>query len=111
MRLIMGLDAATSGYVHVNGRPYRDLPWPLRAVGGLLEANSFHPGRSAYHHLLALAQANEIPRARVDEVLDIVGLARWRANGWERSRSACASASASRARSSATRASCCSTSR
>ena len=74
MRLIMGLDRADSGRVTINGRPYHDLPWPLREVGALLEARSVHPGRSAYMHLLALAQTNDIPRSRVDEVLELVGL-------------------------------------
>jgi ABC-2 type transport system ATP-binding protein len=74
MRMILGLDNPDSGGVAVNGRPYRDLPWPLREVGGLLEAKSVHPGRTAYNHLLALAQTNDIPRARVSEVLELVGL-------------------------------------
>jgi ABC-2 type transport system ATP-binding protein len=76
MRMIMGLDAPNGGRVTVNGRPYHDLPWPLREVGALLEAKAFHPGRSAANHLLALAQTNDIPRARVDEVLELVGLAK-----------------------------------
>jgi ABC-2 type transport system ATP-binding protein len=75
MRMIMGLDAPDGGQVTVNGRLYRQLPWPLHEVGGLLEAKAIHPGRSAFHHLLALAQTNDIPRRRVDEVLDVVGLA------------------------------------
>ena len=74
MRMILGLDNPDGGAVTVNGRRYRDLPWPLREVGGLLEARSVHPGRSAYNHLWALAQSNDIPRARVDEVLALVGL-------------------------------------
>lgn len=74
MRMIMGLDAPTAGSVKVLGRPYRDLPWPLREVGGLLEAKGIHPGRSARAHLLALAQSNSISRCRVDEVLELVGL-------------------------------------
>jgi ABC-2 type transport system ATP-binding protein len=74
MRMIMGLDAPDSGTVTVNGRAYRDLPWPLREVGGLLEAKAIHPGRSAYNHLWALAQTNSIPRSRVSEVIDLVGL-------------------------------------
>jgi ABC-2 type transport system ATP-binding protein len=74
MRLIMGLDAPDAGTVRVNGRPYRDLAWPLREVGALLEAKAFHPGRSASHHLTALAQTNAIPASRVDEVIDLVGL-------------------------------------
>jgi ABC-2 type transport system ATP-binding protein len=74
MRLIMGLDNANGGQVAINGRRYRDLPWPLREVGALLEARSVHPGRTAYNHLWALAQTNDIPRRRVDEVLQLVGL-------------------------------------
>jgi ABC-2 type transport system ATP-binding protein len=74
MRMIMGLDAPNAGAVTVNGRVYGDLPWPLREVGGLLEAKAIHPGRSAYNHLLALAQTNSIPRRRINEVLELVGL-------------------------------------
>jgi ABC-2 type transport system ATP-binding protein len=74
MRMIMGLDAPDAGRVTVNRRPYAELGWPLREVGALLEAKAFHPGRSAANHLWALAQTNDIPRSRVDEVLDIVGL-------------------------------------
>jgi len=74
MRLIMGLDRADAGQVTLNGRAYRDLPWPLREVGALLEAKAIHPGRSAFDHLWALAQTNDIPRSRVTAVLDQVGL-------------------------------------
>jgi ABC-2 type transport system ATP-binding protein len=74
MRLILGLDRATSGSVTVNGRPYAQHRHPLREVGALLEARAVHPGRSAYHHLLALAQSNGIPRSRVADVIDAVGL-------------------------------------
>jgi len=74
MRMIMGLDAPASGTVTVAGQQYQNLPWPLREVGGLLEAKSIHPGRSAHAHLLALARSNSIPKRRVDEVLDLVGL-------------------------------------
>jgi ABC-2 type transport system ATP-binding protein len=74
MRLLLGLDAPDAGHAHIGGRPYRALRWPLREVGALLEAHPFHPGRSAHHHLLALAAANAIPAARVDEVLGMVGL-------------------------------------
>jgi ABC-2 type transport system ATP-binding protein len=75
MRLIMGLDAPDAGHARIGGRPYRALRWPLREVGALLEAHTFHPGRSARQHLMALAASNGIPRWRVDEVLGIVGLA------------------------------------
>ena len=58
----------------VNGRPYRQHVAPLREVGALLDARSVHPRRSAYHHLLALAQTSGITRSRVEEVVDLVGL-------------------------------------
>ncbi|MFY1692440.1 ATP-binding cassette domain-containing protein [Plantactinospora sp. WMMB782] len=74
MRMILGLDRPSAGRVLVDGRTYPEHPVPLRAVGALLEARSAHPGRSAYHHLLWLAQSNRIPRSRVDEVLALVGL-------------------------------------
>ncbi|MGH9283712.1 MAG: ATP-binding cassette domain-containing protein [Acidimicrobiales bacterium] len=85
MRMILGLDAPTSGSVTVNGRPYREHATPLREVGALLDARAVHPARSAYHHLLALAQTCGIRRSRVDEVVDAVGLhavARRRAGGF-----------------------------
>ena len=75
MRMIIGLDRPDGGQAVVGGRRYRELHWPLREVGALLEARSFHPGRSARGHLAALAASDAIPRARVDEVLDLVGLA------------------------------------
>jgi len=75
MRLILGLDRPDAGEVRVGGRAYWELRWPLREVGALLEARAFHPGRSARGHLAALAASNAIPRTRVDEVLDMVGLA------------------------------------
>src|SRR5437868_2186630 len=74
MRLILGLDRATAGDVTVNGKHYRDHPAPLHEVGALLEARSVHSGRSAANHLLALAQTHGIPRRRVDELIDFVGL-------------------------------------
>ena len=75
MRMVVGLDAPTSGQVTVDGRPYRDLRFPLRHVGALLEAKAIHPGRSARDHLRWLADSNGIGRPRVDEVLELVGLA------------------------------------
>jgi ABC-2 type transport system ATP-binding protein len=75
MRLILGLDAPDAGQARIGGRRYRDLGWPLREVGALLETRAFHPGRSARAHLAALAAGNGIPRPRVGEVLDLVGLA------------------------------------
>jgi ABC-2 type transport system ATP-binding protein len=85
MRMILGLDAPTRGSVTVNGRPYRDHAAPLRELGALLDARSVHPGRSARNHLLALAQTSGVPRSRVDEVVEAVGLesvARRRAGGF-----------------------------
>jgi ABC-2 type transport system ATP-binding protein len=74
MRLILGLDRADGGHARIGGRRYRELRWPLREVGAMLDGKAFHPGRSARSHLWALAAGNAIPRARVDEVLDMVGL-------------------------------------
>jgi ABC-2 type transport system ATP-binding protein len=74
MRLILGLDRPTKGDVTVNGKHYRDHAAPLHEVGALLEARSVHTGRSARNHLLALAQTHGIPRSRVDELIDVVGL-------------------------------------
>jgi ABC-2 type transport system ATP-binding protein len=74
MRMIMGLDRPSSGSALVHGKPYAALPWPLREVGALLDAKAYHPARTAYDHLLFLAKSNDIPRARIDEVLDLVGL-------------------------------------
>ena len=74
MRLILGLDRPTDGDVTVGGKHYRDHAAPLHEVGALLEARSVHTGRSAYNHLLALAQTHGIPRSRVDDLIDLVGL-------------------------------------
>jgi len=74
MRLILGLDRPTRGSVTIDGRRYADLAAPLHEVGALLEARSVHTGRSARNHLLALAQTHGIPRSRVDELIDLVGL-------------------------------------
>ncbi|MFI6815788.1 ATP-binding cassette domain-containing protein [Nonomuraea sp. NPDC050328] len=74
MRLILGLDRPSAGHALVGGRPYRSLVNPLRTVGALLDARAVHPGRSGHAHLVALARANGIPRRRVDEVLEEVGM-------------------------------------
>jgi ABC-2 type transport system ATP-binding protein len=74
MRLILGLDHPDSGTATIDGKRYRDLVEPLRVVGALLEAKAVHPGRSAHNHLLVLAQTQGLPRKRVDEVLELVGL-------------------------------------
>jgi len=74
MRMLVGLDSPTSGRITIDGKLYRELPDPLRHVGVLLDARAVHPGRSAYHHLLAVARTHDIPVARVEGVLDLVGL-------------------------------------
>ncbi|MEM9521386.1 MAG: ATP-binding cassette domain-containing protein [Actinomycetota bacterium] len=74
MRMILGLDAPTSGTATVGGRPLSQHPAPLSSLGFLLDAGAVHPTRSAYDHLRALAITNGISTARVDDVLDIVGL-------------------------------------
>jgi ABC-2 type transport system ATP-binding protein len=75
MRLILGLDTPNAGTATVNGTGYRGRRFPMHDVGALLDAQALHPGRSAFHHLLSLAQSNRIGRRRVDEVLGLVGLA------------------------------------
>ena len=74
MRLMLGLDRPDSGTATINGKPYRELAQPLRTVGALLEAKSVHSGRTAYNHLLFLAQSQGLPRSRVGQVLELVGL-------------------------------------
>jgi ABC-2 type transport system ATP-binding protein len=74
MRLILGLDAPSAGDVTVNGKHYREFGAPLHEVGAVLEARSVHGGRAAYYHLLALAQTHGIPKRRVLELIDMVGL-------------------------------------
>lgn len=74
MRMIVGIDHPSAGTARVDGVAYRQLRWPLRTVGALLEAGAVHPGRSGRNHLLAVARSNQIPASRVDEVLIQVGL-------------------------------------
>ncbi|WP_100444464.1 ABC transporter ATP-binding protein [Glycomyces xiaoerkulensis] len=74
MRTVVGLDAPTSGTVRVNGRRYARFRAPMTEVGALLEAKSVHSGRTAYKHLMALAHTHSIPKRRVLEVIDLVGL-------------------------------------
>jgi ABC-2 type transport system ATP-binding protein len=76
MRLMVGLDQPTAGSATIGGRRYHELRAPLYEVGTMLEARAIHTGRSAYHHLLAMAQTNGIPAGRVDEVIALVGLER-----------------------------------
>jgi ABC-2 type transport system ATP-binding protein len=85
MRLILGLDRPTAGTVTVNGEPFTHASYPMREVGALLDAKAVHGGRSAYNHLLCLAETNGLPRRRVGEVLALVGLsevAHKRSNGF-----------------------------
>jgi ABC-2 type transport system ATP-binding protein len=85
MRMILGLDRPSAGTVTINGRGYAQHPAPLHEVGALLEAKAIHTGRTAHNHLLALAATTGIPRTRVEEVIDLVGLrsvARKRAGGF-----------------------------
>ena len=74
MRMMIGLDRPDAGTVRINGKNYHDLRSPLREVGALLEAKAFHPGRTARSHLTALAASNDIPRRRVNDVLEITGM-------------------------------------
>jgi ABC-type multidrug transport system ATPase subunit len=74
LRVLLGLVQATAGSATIGGVPYRKLDRPLQTVGAVLEASSFHPGRTAANHLTVYAQAAGIPRSRVDEVLGLVGL-------------------------------------
>ncbi|HEY5361536.1 MAG TPA: ATP-binding cassette domain-containing protein, partial [Streptosporangiaceae bacterium] len=74
MRMILGLDRPDAGTVRIGGQDFRDIRWPLREVGALLEAKAFHPGRSARSHLTALAASNSIPRQRINDVLEITGM-------------------------------------
>ncbi|MFH9610037.1 ABC transporter ATP-binding protein [Streptomyces sp. NPDC017448] len=74
MRMMLDLDNPTGGTVRIDGKHYRELEEPLKYIGALLDAKAMHGGRSAYNNLLCLAQSNRIPRGRVDEVLDMVGL-------------------------------------
>ncbi|KPI08794.1 ABC transporter ATP-binding protein [Streptomyces mirabilis] len=85
MRMMLGLDHPTAGDVRIDGKHYDHLKDPLKYIGALLDAKAMHGGRSAFNHLLCLAQSNGIPKARVDEVLDTVGLtsvARKKAKGF-----------------------------
>src|SRR5215813_1855574 len=74
MRCILGLDYPTAGTVTIGGKRYAELAYPMREVGALLDPKAVHGGRSAYSHLLCLAQTNNLPRKRVDQALELVGL-------------------------------------
>lgn len=74
MRMLVALDRPTGGDITVHGRRYRDLPDPVRHLGVMLDARSVNPGRTARNHLLSVADTHGISRARVDAVLEMVGL-------------------------------------
>src|SRR5579862_6163580 len=74
MRLILGLDYPDAGTAIIHGKQYAGLAYPMREVGALIDAKAVHGGRSAYNHLLCLAQSNNLPKRRVGEVLELVGL-------------------------------------
>jgi len=74
LRVVLGLVRPTSGSARILGHPYRALETPTSEVGAVLEASSFHPGRSGRNHLRVVGAASGLPRSRVDEVLGIVGL-------------------------------------
>ncbi|MEU2395310.1 ATP-binding cassette domain-containing protein [Streptomyces sp. NPDC007369] len=74
MRLLLGLDRATSGTATIGGRRFVDSPAPLRQVGALLDAQAAHGGRTAWNHLRILATTNRIPVAKVEEVLERTGM-------------------------------------
>ncbi len=74
LRMILGLIEPSEGTATINGRPYRDLVAPMRVVGAVLESSNAYPGRTARNHLRIEALVGGAPPARVDEVLDIVGL-------------------------------------
>jgi ABC-2 type transport system ATP-binding protein len=76
LRMLLGLVTPTAGTARIQGRPYRELATPLRHVGAVLEAASFHPGRTARNHLRVVTTSAGLPRARADEVLAQVGLDR-----------------------------------
>ena len=111
MRVILGLDAPSSGRATVNGRPYQRLSRPLHQVGALLDAGAVPGGRTARNHLRAIAASNGIGARRVEEVLGLVGLDSAASGGCAGSPWACASGWASPPPCSATPRFCCSTSR
>jgi ABC-2 type transport system ATP-binding protein len=85
MRMLVGLDAPDRGHAHIGGRPYRELRTPLHEVGTLLDAGAVHPNRRGRDHLLWLAHSHGLPARRVDELLEMVGMAgagRRRAGGY-----------------------------
>jgi ABC-2 type transport system ATP-binding protein len=85
MRVILGLDAVDRGTALVGGRPYASLTHPMRQIGSLLDAGALQPSRSGRNHLLWIARSQRLPKSRVDEVIELVGLgkaARRKAGGY-----------------------------
>ena len=74
LRMLLGLVAADAGTATINGLPYVELPEPLHQVGAVLEASSFHPGRTARAHLHIQALAADVDQSRIEDVLDLTGL-------------------------------------
>jgi ABC-2 type transport system ATP-binding protein len=74
LRMLLGLVRPDAGTATINGSSYPDLPEPLHQVGAVLEASSFHPGRTARNHLRLQALAGEADRSRIDDVLELTGL-------------------------------------
>ncbi|MGH3321362.1 MAG: ATP-binding cassette domain-containing protein, partial [Streptosporangiaceae bacterium] len=74
LRMLLGLVAPTAGAATINGRPYAEIARPVEEVGAVLEATSFHPGRTARNHLRVLCTGGRLPETRADEVLKQVGL-------------------------------------
>jgi ABC-2 type transport system ATP-binding protein len=77
MKMMVDLATSTGGAITIGEHRYRDLPDPARTVGAMIESDAFHPGRSGRNHLRVIADATGIAHARVDEMLDQVGLAVW----------------------------------
>ena len=75
MRMLVGLENPSKGSALVDGQPYRSLKSPLTSVGALLDAKAMHPGRNGAAHLRSLALTHGIPKSRVDEVIEMTGLA------------------------------------
>nr|WP_259455394.1 ATP-binding cassette domain-containing protein [Microbacterium sp. AG238] len=75
LRMFLGLDKPTSGAATVNGRRMHELPHPTRVIGAMLDARAVHPRRTAVDHLASVARAGGVPRGRIGEVLELVGLA------------------------------------
>ncbi|MFB8893529.1 ABC transporter ATP-binding protein [Microbacterium plantarum] len=75
LRMFLGLDKPTSGAATVNGHRLHELPHPMRVIGAMLDARAVHPRRTAVDHLASVARAGGVPRGRVGEVLELVGLA------------------------------------